>query len=82
VAAWLQGIGSKAAVGFAAAVLDPGEKAADAGALRPHQVEEFARGEMRGGGAEKSFHAPLDVRAFPGAEPVALGDEPIVAQGG
>ena len=71
-----------AAIGFAAHFFNPGEETAEAGAFLPHIAEKSAGGEVRGGGAEKSFHAPLEVRAFQRAEAIAFGDEPVVAQGG
>lgn len=65
---------------FAAAVFHPGEEAADAGAFGPHQVEEFARAEIRAGGTEESFHAPLQIGTFPRTEAIALGNHPIIAE--
>lgn len=58
---------------------DPGEETANAGAFLPHVAEKFAGGEIRGAGAEKSFHAPLQVRAFPRAKAIAFGGNPVVA---
>jgi hypothetical protein len=59
---------------------DPVEKALHASAFTPHQGEEFAGVEIRGFVAEEGFHAPLDIRRGPGAETVAFGDDPVVAE--
>ena len=64
----------------AAAGGDPVEEALHAGALAPHQGEEFAGVEVRGFVAEEGFHAPLDVGGCPGAEAVTFGDDPVVAK--
>jgi len=64
----------------AALIEDPREEAFQAGAFAPDQAKEFAGVEAGGFRAEKCFHAPLDVRGFPGAEAIALGDDPVVAQ--
>ena len=65
----------------AAAGGDPFEKALHAIAFAPHQGEEFAGVEVRGFVTEESFHAPLDVGGGPGAEAIAFGDDPVVAEG-
>jgi hypothetical protein len=65
----------------AAAGGDPVEEALHAGAFAPHQGEKFAGVEIGGFVAEECFHAPLDVGRGPGAEAVAFGDDPVVAEG-
>src|ERR1700689_5059961 len=65
----------------AAAYGDPFEEPFDAGPLPPHQAEEFSRVESRGFFAEERFHAPLNVRRSPGAQTIAAGDNPVIAQG-
>ena len=60
---------------------DPVEEALHAGAFAPHQGEKFAGVEIGGFVAEERFHAPLDVGGGPGAEAVAFGDDPVVAEG-
>jgi hypothetical protein len=65
----------------AAADGDPLEETLHAGAFAPHQSEEFAGVEVGGFSAEEGFEAPLDVGGGPGAEAVALRDDPVVAEG-
>ena len=65
----------------AAASGDPVEEALHTSAFAPHQGEEFAGVEVRGFVAEERFHAPLNVGGSPGAEAVAFGDDPVVAEG-
>jgi hypothetical protein len=65
----------------AAAGGDPVEEAFHAGPFAPHQGEEFAGVEVGGFVAEERLHAPLDVGGGPGTEAVALGDDPVVAEG-
>jgi hypothetical protein len=65
----------------AAARGDPVEEALHAGPFAPHQREEFVSVEVRGFVTEESFHAPLDVGGGPGAEAIAFGDDPVVAEG-
>ena len=65
----------------AAARRDPIEETLHAGAFAPHQGEEFFRVEIGGFVAEESLHAPLNVGRGPGAEAVAFGDDPVVAEG-
>ena len=65
----------------AAAGGDPVEETFHAGAFTPHQGEEFADVEIRGFVPEECFHAPLNVGGSPGAETVAFGDDPVVAEG-
>lgn len=68
-----------AGLGFAA-FRDPGEEAPHARALAPHEREEFARVQIGGFLAEKSFEPPLDVGRCPGTQPVALCCDPVVVQ--
>jgi hypothetical protein len=65
----------------AAAGGDPIEETFHAGALAPHQREEFRGVEIGGFVAEEGFHAPLNVGRGPGTEAVAFGDDPVVAKG-
>jgi len=67
------------AVGFATHFANPFEETENADAFTPHEAEKLAGSEIRGSGTEKSFHAPLQVRAFPWAEAIAFRREPIVA---
>src|SRR5450631_4269401 len=60
---------------------DPFEEAFHASAFAPHQREEFAGVEIGGFFAEECFEAPLNVGGGPGAEAVALRDDPVVAEG-
>lgn len=68
-------------LGLAAPGGDPVEEALHTGAFAPHQGEEFAGVEVRSFVAEEGLHAPLDVGGGPGAETVAFGDDPVVAEG-
>ena len=65
----------------AAAGGDPVEETLHTSAFAPHQGEEFAGVEIRRFVAEEGFHAPLNVGGSPGAETVAFGDDPVVAEG-
>jgi len=65
----------------AAAGGNPFEEAFHAGALAPHKREEFRGVEVGGFVAEEGFHAPLNVGGGPRAEAVAVGDDPVVAEG-
>ena len=58
----------------------PIEKTANAGALLPHQVTEFAGIQVRGVRAKERFHSPLYVGRFPRPQAISPGDDPIVAQ--
>ena len=66
---------------LAAAFVDPADETAQTRAFSPHQMQEFARRKIGSGRPKECFHAPAQVRAFPGTKTVALGDEPIVAKG-
>lgn len=59
---------------------DPFEEALHAAAFVPEEREEFARVEVGGIVAEKSFEAPLNVGGAPGAQAVAFRNDPVVAQ--
>src|SRR5215469_8073472 len=60
---------------------DPVEEALHTGAFTPEERKEFMGVEIRGFVAEESFHAPLNVWRGPRTQPVALGDDPVVAEG-
>lgn len=75
-----RGAGLAGGLGAAAGGGDPVEEALHAGAFAPQQDEELAGVEMRGFVAEESLHAPLNVRRGPGTQPVAPGDDPVVAE--
>src|ERR1700733_1903593 len=64
----------------AAALIHPIEKVADAGALAPHQFKIFAAIKIRRVCTVKRFHAPVDVRAVPGMQPVAFRRDPVIAK--
>lgn len=66
---------------FAAAFGDPGEEAAHARAFGPQEMEEFTSVEVRSGGTEEGFHAPANIGAFPGIEPITFRSDPVVAKG-
>lgn len=68
------------AVLFAAALSDPEKEAAHAGALPPHQAQEFSGVEIGGSRTEESFHAPAKIGALPGREAVAFGGNPVIAK--
>jgi hypothetical protein len=65
----------------AAAGGHPVEETLHTGTFAPHEREEFRGIEVGGFMAEEGFHAPLDVWRRPGAEAVAFGDDPVVAEG-
>lgn len=60
---------------------DPIEEAFHARTLAPEKRQEFAGVEISGFVAKECFQAPLYVGRFPGAQAVAAGNEPVVAQG-
>ena len=65
----------------AAAHRDPFEETLHPGALPPHQLEEFARLEVRRFFPKECLHAPANVRRSPRRKAIPSGDDPVVAQG-
>ncbi len=56
----------------------PSQEGSNPGAVLPEQAEELLPGEGVGRHPEESLHAPAQVGALPGPQPVALRDPPEV----
>jgi hypothetical protein len=66
---------------IAAADSDPSKEAFHAVAVRPHELEEFTGVEVGRVFAEECFEPPLDIWRLPRTQAVALGNDPVVAEG-
>src|SRR6266581_574701 len=63
-----------------AALVGPAQEPPKLGALAPEKPEELPGIEIPGFPSEERLHPPLQIRALPGIQPVALGSRPVVAQ--
>src|SRR6266853_701614 len=62
--------------------LRPYEEMLKSRTLAPQKTEELRRSERMHVSAKEGFEAPAKIRAGPRTQPVALGGDPIVVQGG
>ncbi len=63
-----------------AALVSPAEEAPKLGALAPEKPEELPGIEILGFSSEECLHPPLQIRAVPGIQAVALGSRPVITQ--
>jgi hypothetical protein len=62
--------------------LNPAKESSHSCPLAPHKLEKLSSVEVIDFSSEKGFQAPTDIRTLPRAEPISLGDDPVVANGG